>query len=291
MIAEIQDLSRELYHADQVVGDTPSLSASIASIICARSPAHAREAHPRLNPNFKRKEEKKFDLGTVAHALLLERRDPAEVIRVVYCDNWMTKAAKELAAEAREAGLTPLLEKDAEAVYAMLDAARGQLDAREDEPPLLTDGKPEQTLVWEENGALCRARPDWLRDDGTWIEDVKTVHDANPENWTRRNLFAHGCDVQAAFYLLGAERILGERPRFRWILIEKTPPYPVVVVHPSKDLLTVGEAKALYAIRRWSECLTKGIWPMYVNDPFEADLPAWADDPKWLVDEYVGEAA
>src|SRR4051812_22987943 len=99
-------LTSDQYHGD-LLGDggPPTLSASIANILINASPAHARSQHPRLNPDWQREEEEKFDIGTVAHALLLQgKREADEIVEVVLADDWRTKIAKEARAEARAAG-------------------------------------------------------------------------------------------------------------------------------------------------------------------------------------------
>jgi hypothetical protein len=62
-------ISADAYHADPA--PAPSLSSSIAKTILHQTPRHAWFEHPRLNPNFEPKDDSKFDLGSVAHELLL----------------------------------------------------------------------------------------------------------------------------------------------------------------------------------------------------------------------------
>ena len=274
-------IPRENYHADSLT-EQPALSAGIACILCQRSPAHARAAHPRLNPDFKEKTDKKFDVGQCVHALLLEGKPAEQVIRVVYMDDWRTKAAKELRDEARAENRIPLLEKDAEQVYAMLDAAKTQL--ADYQPAPFAFGKPEQTLVWDEDGIPCKARVDWLRDDYSLAEDFKTATNANPERWTRGSMFDYGYDLQAAFYRRGIEALTGERAAWRWIVCEKEAPFSLVVVEPGADVMTVAEAKVDFALATWRRCLERDEWPGYSREVVKAELPAWADDAKWLVE-------
>ena len=88
------DFPVDQYRADPC--PQPSLTQSIAKVILDHSPLHAWHAHPRLNPRFVQDEEKKFDIGNTAHALLIGR---GKSIAVIDADDWRTKAAK----EAREA--------------------------------------------------------------------------------------------------------------------------------------------------------------------------------------------
>ncbi len=279
-------LDAAAYHADQV-GDRPSLSASIASTLCSRSPLHAWTNHPKLNPDFEQYEDDKFSIGTVAHAMLLQGDDVAVQVDA---DSWRTNAAKEERDAIRAAGRVPLLTKDWERCVQMVKAARAQLAAIPGAWPF-TSGKPEQTLTWEEpNGVLCRARLDWLRDDFTAVDDLKTTsRSANPEGWTRNTLYGIGGDVQAAFYLRGVKAATGVDAVFRWVIVETAPPFALAVVSPGADVIKLGTEKVEHAIRRWGQCLDTGVFPGYPSQVCHAELPAW-EESRWLEHEEV-EAA
>lgn len=263
------------YHADPA--DVPSLSSSIAHLLVTTSPAHARAAHPKLNPDFERVEDEKFDVGNVAHQMLLEGRDAVEV---VYENDWRTKAAKEARAVARLDGKIPLLAKHWEQVQAMADAVRAQLGEFDCDPPLLAPGgKPEQTLIWEdEEGVTCRALFDWLHDDMSAVDDLKTTaRSANPETWSR-TLFGIGADIQVAFYLRGLEQVFGVTDvEWRFIVAESQPPFAVSVVSLGPDALALAQDKVTWAIRKWRDCLASGLWPAYPLRVCYADLPPWEE--------------
>lgn len=285
----IHDLAAADYHADLIDDDRPCLSKSIIHLLCNRSPRHAWTAHPKLNPDFKPYDDAKFDVGTVTHQMLLE--GDASRIAVIDAADWRTNAAKEERDAARAAGFTPLLTVQWAEVQQMVAAARTQFAELDLALAPFTDGQPEQTIVWEEDGVVCKARIDWLHADLSAIDDLKTAHDSKPENWSRRQLFDHGGDIQCGFYLRGCEKVLGVRPDWRFIVIETSPPYALSIVTPGADVLAVADAKIDWAIRRWKHCLQTGDWPAYKTEPFVAELPPWADDAKWLVDEYREETA
>lgn len=283
----IHTISAEDYHADPC--ERPSLSASVASIVCSRSPRHAWTAHPKLNPNFKRAAESKFDVGTAAHSILLEGKPPEQVVRVVYADAWRTNAAKDERDAARAEGFVPLLEKDADEVYAMLDAAAVQLAEHEAAPTPFTDGKPEQTLVWEEeNGILCRALVDWLHDGNRAISDYKTTSaSADPERWSR-TAFTIGADIQTAFYLRGLRLLTGIHGELRYVVQETYPPYALSVCALSPAAVAVGQAKAERAIDLWGKCLEADHWPGYPTRVAYAELPPW-EEARWIERESLRE--
>ena len=267
----------DVYHADPC--ERPSLSSSIAKILVSKSPAHARIAHPILNPDLEREDATKFDIGTAAHALFLEGDD---AIFTMIADSWRTNDAKEARDEAREAGKIPLLLKQAGDVRSMVAEARAQIDKHRARPKLFTDGKPEQTLIWkEDNGVICRARLDWLRDDRTAVDDYKsTSSSADPAAWSR-TLYGMNADVQVAFYMRGVERLTGIRPAFRFVVQETKEPYALSVVDLSPAALALAEEKVAKAIKVWELCLDRDMWPAYTTDVASIELPTW-EELRWL---------
>lgn len=279
------------YHDDPC--DEPSLSSGIAGLLANRTPWHAWTAHPRLNPDYRRDHEDRFDLGTAAHELLLEPRDPAEVMVIVDADSWRSKDAKAARENAREEGKTALLAKQVEEVVAMLTACRVQLKQLDVDPPVLTDGKPEQTMIWQESGVTCRAMCDWLRDDRRGICDYKTTSaSADPGKWVR-TMLGIGGDVQAAFYLRGLEHLTGGLTgpaEFRFVVQETYPPYALSVVGLEPAMLELANAKIDYAIAAWRKCLDSGQWPGYPTRMAYPELPAY-DEAAWLKKEAREEVA
>jgi len=273
------DISADDYHADRIDDDRPCLSKSIIQILLTKSAAHARAAHPRLNPDLERSNEKKYDVGTAAHKLFLEG-DNASIV-VVDSDAWRTNAAKEARDKAYAEGMTPLLIKDYESVVAMAATIRDQADRIKAAPPLFTDGKPEQTLVWEEAGVLCKARLDWLRDDHQAIDDLKSsIASAAPEAWPK-TMFGIGGDLQVAFYLRGARAVLGTEPLFRFLTVETSEPFLGTAFSLAPDALAQADVKIDYALGVWRECLETGVWPGYPDRVCHIHAPTWAES-QWF---------
>lgn len=275
------------YHA--ACTDSPSLSASIARILVNKSPAHAKAAHPVLNPELERKDEAKFDVGTAAHRLFLEGDDAIAVYSLA--TDWRTKDAKEFREIARSSGQIPLLLEQAGDVRSLVASARDQLARHRADPPLFADGKPEQTLVWEEeNGITCRARLDWLHDDFTAIDDLKTTSaSADPEKWTR-TMYGMGADLQVAFYIRGVEKLTGVRPVFRFCVVETYQPYALSVIDLAPSALMLAEAKVDSAIGLWAQCLEDDSWPAYTEQVASIELPTW-EEMRWLSRDGMEEAA
>lgn len=285
-------LPANLYHADPC--PEPSLSASIATKLCLDSAAHGYQAHPRLNPAAVDDDAEHFDIGTAAHALLLEGQKD---VAIIDAPDWRTKAAREARELARAAGKTPLLARLWADVQAMVGAARCQLDRfRDGSERMFTDGQPEQTLIWVDQltgqpkaDVWCRARLDWLRQDGGRgfdrgfaIDDYKsTSATANPETWCR-TMFTHGSDLQAAWYVRGLRKLTGvDDITFRFCVQETYPPYALSVIALGPDALVLAEKKCRYALEVWRDSLATGDWRGYPRRTCYATLPA-AHEAWWL---------
>jgi len=283
MIASgIHQMTADSYHALET--PTPALSSSIARKLLGYSPLHAWYAHPALGAGAS-EEREVFDIGTAAHALILEG-DESKVV-VVDAKDYKTKAAQEARDTARAAGKVPVI------AHRMDDVRRMALTILErllphPQPIPLTLGQPEQTLVWREDDLWCKARLDWLRDDRTAIDDLKTGENANPDAWTRGPLFALGYDVQAAWYLRGLKAVTGAEAEFRFVVCETRPPYAVSVIGLGPDVLQLAEKKVRRALDLWRACLETGRWPGYPSRTCYASLPAWQEN-QWLERELRDE--
>lgn len=270
------------YHADPC--PEPSLSCSVAKVIVSSSVAHARVCHPRLNPGGVLEDEReKFDVGTAAHALLLEGD-----AGVAVCDfpDWRTNAAKEQRDKARADGRTPLLRKVWADVVAMVGSARAQLARHTDGGALMFQGgEPERTLIWRDDefgGVWCRARLDWLRPltdqiAGFDIDDFKTTGgSANPEDWSR-TLFQQNFDLQVAWYLRGLKAVTGLEGTFRFAVQETYPPFALSVVSLAPSAMVIAEKKVLYALEAWTMALTRNKWSGYPQRVCYARIPPWLE--------------
>jgi len=267
----IYDIGALKYHADPAA--QPSLSSSIAKILITQSPRHAWLAHPRLNPNYVREEDSRFDLGTAAHAMLLERRDN---VVWVEADDWRTKAAREMRDTTRALGRLPLLVKYKPVLQEMVAQAALTLQASE-LGDILTTGKAEQTLVWKDGDAWCRARLDLLSADRRVILDYKSTENAEPEAFIRQ-IGRLGYDVQAGYYTRGLNIVTspsGVEPTFIFLAQEITPPYECSLIALSNAYREIAQAKVARAIRLWSYCLARNEWPGYGTQIRYAEPTAW----------------
>jgi hypothetical protein len=275
-------MTAELYHADPCV--EPSLSASVAKILLDETPAHARLAHPKLNPQHEEDDDPKFDAGKVLHSLFLEGDDRMAVCTALSPSTgtavvaWQTKEAKQFREEARGRGLVPVLAHQHNALRRGLATLRKRTYELDDKPAPFTAGKPEQTLVWQEdNGIWCRARLDWLHDDYTVIDDLKIVASANPGSAPGqfgRNVENLGHYIQEAFYRRGLKTLTGSDATFRFIGFELDGP-GIACTSLSAAYRAIGESAVSRAIALWGDCLSRNDWPGYPRWRVEIEPPAW----------------
>ena len=263
-------ISAETYHAG--LDDKPALSSSIAKILLKQSPHHAWLEHPRLNPEYAPKERSTFDIGTAAHAMLLEGAN-----KMAVCDyqDWRTNAAKNDRDAARAAGKVPVLPSQYKDIQAMVLAAKEAIAGNIDLGYLLSEGKPEQSFFWREGDTECKARLDWVSDDCKLILDYKTTDIATPEAWMR-SIPSQGYDIQAAWYPR-ALRSYSEMPAdFVFMVQETSAPYSCYFVGMSPAYLEIGNAKVDAALKIWSECMKTDQWPDYPRRIMYPDPTQWA---------------
>lgn len=261
---------------------SPSLSSGIAHAILEESPLHAFWKHPRLNPHYQPEVAEKFDLGSAAHAVLLEGN--YKKIAVIKATDYRTKEAKDTRDAAREAGMLPVLVEQMTAIEDMVEAA--QLAIKESELAEVftpTGGDSEQTLIWEEDGVWCKSRPDRLAKDHRIIVDYKTTGaSAEPNAWTKGPMIGNGCDLQAALGLRGIKALTtqGDNARFIFIVQENYPPYAVSFVGFGPQFQHYADARLSRALKIFKRCETYNEWPGYPT------RVAWVAPPPWKLTEW-----
>ena len=266
LVPGVHQFDAAAYHADPC--SEPSLSSSIAQVLIDKSPRHAWLQHPRLNPAYKPDEDSRFDLGSAAHALLLEGANAK--IAVIDAADWRTKGAKEQRDQARASGLFPILAKHDYALKAMVKAAHEAIEESELKG-IFQDGKPEQTVIWREAGVWLRCRPDWLANDHRIILDYKTAENAEPEQFSRQ-IERMGYDFQAAFY----SRSFPKPPAFIFLAQEIEPPYDCSLHGLSEAAIQIAAFNVERAINIWRGCMIRGKWPGYDKRIHYAEPTTWA---------------
>lgn len=256
------------YHA------SAGFSSTLARALVTKTPAHARaiaDGHGR--------DTDAMDLGTAVHQLLL-RDDRVDVLDF---DSFRTNDAKAARDESRAQGRIPMLAHKWQEAQDIATAVRERLVQLGLDPVPFTEGTAEHVIRWEERGVECRAMLDWLRDDLTVIDDLKTTNDASARGF-RRKVWNLRYDIQAAFYRRAVLATYDTQPRFRWIAVETEYPYLVSVHEPDKLALENADARVDQAIDLWAECLASDTWGGYPIDVQTVGPVPWEQDQWATVD-------
>ena len=289
------DISNDDYHGAEICA-SPSISSTGLKKLVGHlglqtkgcTARHYWEGSP-LNPRRKPQEQTDaLRIGSAFHdALLLpERWTDADAYHFTPegFSRAKTKAmADEIAqADAAEAaGCTLVSAEEREQIEGMVAAMRENptCDA------LLSDGKPEVTLAWQdaETGVWLRCRPDWLRDNLSCGINVKTAADASfvgfQSDVTKFRYF-----MSAALELDGIEAVFGKRPPlYVHPTIEKPGKgwqpgdyLPVALWTLTDEDLEYGRALNRRAIRTFADCLSADRWPSYADSPAPCGVSGWA---------------
>lgn len=269
------------YHADPA--PTPSLSRSIAVAMLDRTPQHAWIAHPRLGGGEDDAKDRKLDVGSVAHELLIGQGRGVHIITARnkagdVVENYSTKAAQEERDEAIEAGLTPVLRCDMDRAEAMVDAVRLRLARIPGAEGAYQDGIGETAAVWRDpTGIYGRCMFDWWGPTEYDVWDLKTTAGGLSDR-DLANRIAEGLDVQAAWYTRGLSLLRPDmigQPTFNFVFVEAKPPHEVRVVRLTGEQIYLGQRKAVTAAVWFGECLRRNEWPGYAPEITRVENPPW----------------
>jgi hypothetical protein len=258
------DIPNDKYHADPVPGG--SLSVSGAKVLLE---APSKYAWQRTHATYS----DRFDLGSVAHALVLDD-DTVEIVEVDAKD-WRTKAATEAREAARARGAIALLSKDMRTCEDMADAITKNAEAAE---LLALPGKSEQSAFWIDHRTDIwrRARFDRLPDGEPFIvADYKTAASAKPGAFAKA-AGDFGYHQQAAWYAECAVALgLTDAPSFVFIVQEKEAPYITQVFQLDDYAIDLGHRLNARALDIYAECIATDTWPDYGSGVQTLTLPTY----------------
>ncbi len=238
-----------------------AFSSGLGQRILTQSPLHAWTESP-WNPNRERDDSGTADIGTFAHAMLLEGGSDALV--VVQAADWRTNAAKAERGAARAAGKLPILAHKVPEVEAMVKAAYEYV-LESEIMGIFAKGAAEQTVVFESEGVLCKARPDWL---GEYCLSYKTTAgSAQPDAWIRTQLPQY--DLGIALYGRGTGK------RVVTLVQEQSAPFSCSLIGLDPAYQALAEARLDQALSMWKSCLELGKFPAYPTRICYAQPKPW----------------
>jgi hypothetical protein len=266
------------YHGQPCEG--PSISSSGLRTIWSQSPAHFY-SDSSLNPDrAPPKDNPAFNVGRLAHKLLIEGRDGLErefAIRPDVWSDWRTKEARVWRDAQLLAGKTVVTEEDLAAVTGMA----GSLGRHPLVKAGILDGRVERSLIWkdEETGVWLKARPDVIPNASGLVADLKTTTSVRTEA-LERSLGDYGYHVQAALVGMGLKATLGvDMEEFALVWVEKADPWCVRVTTLTGADIERGAMQVRASLRIFARCLETGRWPGPGGDRQDAEylaLPAYA---------------
>lgn len=146
---------------------------------------------------------------------------------------------------------------------------------------LSSPGRNEVSAVWTDKvtSLPCKGRQDrvGLLDNWPVVVDFKTAEDAGRREFSKA-IGKFGYHEQGAFYIDGFDTLQpfeGDR-RYMFIVVEKDPPFAVVVYELDNTALTVGRRNYRAHLDRYAACLESGVWPGYGDGAELITVPAWA---------------
>jgi hypothetical protein len=267
----IKQIPPEAYHAD-----TEWISNSMLKVF--------RDSRRKFEGQFITKtlpapRSKSMDIGTVAHAAILEPHIIRDVCRAIPADVLSSNGARSgnKWKEWAEVNAGKILLTANE-----LTTIKGMFKSVYDHPRasqlLQSEGACEQSIFWEclETGLKRRCRVDKLV-DGWGFVDVKTTHNVKPFAFSK-TCVDYGYHQQAAFYSHGYEAAFGgEAPSHAFIAVETEPPYLVRVYTLPERAVLEGERLIFEGLRQIRDCVDSGDWSdPQEHDVIELELPRYA---------------
>lgn len=272
---KITDLTNEEYHSAEAV------SHSRLEVFRRRPKLYFQKYIEKSLPPKARTHD--FDMGSAAHALILEGVDVYHAQTAVWTGGSKVKnrgAWQDF--QAVNDGKLILTPEEDVAVFEMQAAIMQHPEASQ----LLLGGESEvswrvkskklpiplQCRTDKFNGAGCK-----LTDGRPFIVDVKTTPSLDDSEYRNfiRSFVEFGYHRQGGFYsalLLD----LGVSVRdFFFVAVEKEPPYGVDVYQMSESALSYGLAETVFDLKRLAECYATEKWPNRPHGINTIDVPNW----------------
>lgn len=228
-----------------------------------RSPAHYQSY---LNQD--REETKALRMGSLIHCAVLQPELLNEKFITAPEVDRRTKEGKETYAAFQSSlkpGMTVVSAEESAECHLIASHAKLALERIG-----VTFDQTELMFTTDHNGVQLKCAIDGVSGDYLW--DLKTTEDASPAGILKA-IRAYRYNLQAYFYRLCYEtaferRMLG----FRFLFIEKAPPYATAVVEIGPELMSYAVSDFEKALQTYRECTTLNSWPAYPDDVQVIDI-------------------
>jgi exodeoxyribonuclease VIII len=218
-------------------------------------------AHYQAYINTPQEETKALRFGTFVHSAVLEPHTLNDLYATAPEVDRRTKEGKETwaAFQTANVGKTILDYEESALGHLVASSARfalKRLGVEFDETEVM--------YHVDYNGVPLKAAIDGVAGDYLW--DIKTTDDASAAGMLKaiRN---YRYNLQAYWYRLVYELATGKRPLgFRFLFIEKEPPFACAVCEVGPELMSWAIADFEKAVTLYKECTASGVWPSYPDD-------------------------
>ena len=259
-------ISNEAYHSG------PGISKSGLWTIYNQTPAHYK--FPPEQEELTTQQIAIRDFGSAVHVGILE---PERFENAVFRgpkdrrgNNW-----KDAVAEATNSSRICLVAKDFDRVLAMRDAVHANPRIYS----IITGGKPmiETSIYWTDprTGLLCRARPDFYREDLGIMIDLKSTESAHPTAFAK-SVVNYGYHAQEAHYTDGLNALGKPVEGTIFLAWEKKSPYASALYELPPSIVDDGRAIISKAMDTYAECTKSNNWPAYGDDVQELKFQRWS---------------
>lgn len=199
-----------------------------------------------MRDSLPREETAALRLGSAFDCLVLEPTDFASAYHEVDVGSRNAKAYKEAVKE--HPGKTVLLASEVTRLVEMSDALADSPHEK------WLSGDHQVTIVWtdDETGLRLKARPDCIHvdDDGKlWVVDLKTTIETEASGFVRSS-WKYGYVEQAAHYIDGVSRALGEVAGFIFVAVGKAAPHIVRAYQCADEMIVSGYRRRDEALAR-----------------------------------------
>jgi hypothetical protein len=272
--------------------ELPAVSAGLLHKVITECP-RAAWFDSWLNPKRVRDDDTKAkDAGSVAHEILLcGTEDCVQVFEPAAYPNatgpgvatgWSNKAIRQARDDCRAAGKIPVLKSEFGVIENMVDSAREFIESCKNSEPAVwaafqpDGGASEVSMLWDDDGLLCRIRPDRISEDRKVIIDPKfSGVTAHPGEWSRKQMGPFGYWSRAAFYRRGCRMMFGTDPEYLFLVVNDQPPHLCSLVGVDPAGFEHGGMQVHRALRMWRESLERGWFPGYPARCAYPEVPPW----------------